>query len=118
MREFLKRFGRVRNLMLENEPTSTDESERLFNKVKESVYNGSPVIVHQYWSGVGSSGHYRIVTGYDDRKQIVYLNDAHGGIRVTQTYEEFMRKWNFNQRWLHYNAIIFEPISTPLDAAL
>lgn len=118
MREFLKRFGRVKNIMLENEPTSPIEPEHLFHKVRESVYNGAPVIVHQYWSGVGSNGHYRIVTGYDDKKRIIYLNDAHGGVRVTQTYDEFMMKWNFNQRWLHYNAIFFEPISTPLNAAL
>ncbi len=118
MREFLKRFGRVKNIMLENEPASLSEPERLFNKVRESVHNGAPVIVHQYWSGVGSNGHYRIVTGYDDKKRIIYLNDADGGVRVTQTYDEFMMKWNFNQRWLHYNAIFFEPTSTPLDATL
>ncbi|WP_370292850.1 C39 family peptidase [Thalassolituus sp.] len=118
MREFLKRFGRVKNIMLENEPASPREPERLFNKVRESVYNGAPVIVHQYWSGVGSNGHYRIVTGYDDKKRVIYLNDAHGGVRVKQTYDEFMMKWNFNQRWLHYNAIFFEPTNTPLDAKL
>lgn len=118
MREFLKRFGTVKNIMFENQPSSNDEALRFFGIVKENVSNGVPVIVHQYWSSVGSRGHYRIVTGYDESLKIVYLNDAHGGRRIKQTYKEFMEKWNFNQRWLHYNAIIFKPETIPLNVSL
>ncbi len=118
MREFLKRFGKVRNIMLENPPLSKEQTSKLFTIVKESVSNGVPVIVHQYWGGRNSRGHYRIVTGYDETLKIVYLNDANKGRKITQTYSQFLEKWNFNQRWLHYNAILFQPYTTPLDARL
>ena len=118
MREFLKRFGVVKNIMLENPPKSKRQSSRLFETVKESVSGGAPVIVHQYWGKKGSRGHYRIVTGYDNAKELVYLNDANKGVRITQTYQQFMEKWNFDQRWLHYNAIIFKPYSRPLNARI
>lgn len=118
MREFLKQFGDVENIRLEHPPRTKDEATRLFDVVKENVSRGVPVIVHQYWGKAGSRGHYRIVTGYDDELEIVYLNDAHGAKRIRQSYKEFMEKWNVDQRWLHYNAIIFKPKVIPLDVAL
>lgn len=111
IREFLKRFGLTQNFMLEYEPPSEQSNkikrEQLFRKVKEHIANKIPVIVHQYWKLPKSRGHYRIVTGYDETKREVYLNDAHGGKRLVQSYEKFLDLWNFNQRWLHYNAIAF-----------
>ena len=118
MREVLKRFGVVKNIMLENPPKSKRQSSRLFEIVKESVSGGAPVIVHQYWGKKGSRGHYSIVTGYANAKELVYLNDANKGVRITQTYQQFMEKWNFAQRWLHYTAIIFKPSSRPLNARI
>jgi len=111
MREFLKRFAKTWNIMLENEPKSyklkKQEEEKQFRKVKEYLSNGIPVIVHQYWKLPKSRGHYRIVTGYDEYRNEVYLNDANGGKHVIQSYEKFLRLWNVDQRWLHYNAIAF-----------
>ncbi|MEJ2620341.1 MAG: C39 family peptidase [Candidatus Thiodiazotropha sp.] len=111
MREFLKRFGKTVNIMLEHESVSESEKikqkKRMFQRVKKYLSDGIPVIVHQYWKLPKSRGHYRIVTGYDEFKKVVYLNDANPGKMRTQSYEKFMKLWNFDQRWLHYNAIAF-----------
>jgi hypothetical protein len=111
MREFLKRFGKTKNIMLEHEPVAREEKkkkrDRMFQRVKQYLSKGIPVIVHQYWKLPKSRGHYRVVTGYDEYNKVVYLNDVNPGKRLTQTYEEFLKLWNFDQRWLHYNAIAF-----------
>ena len=114
LREWLKRFGSVQNIMLEHEPTNKEEAERLFTMIKNAVAQGYPVIVHQYWSGPGSRGHYRLVTGFNEKKRIVFLNDTGTATRIEQSYDEFMQKWNVNKRWLHYNAIIFRPNTVPI----
>ncbi|MEW8265782.1 MAG: C39 family peptidase [Candidatus Thiodiazotropha sp.] len=122
MREFLKRFGKTKNIMLEHEPVSRNEKinkrNKMFQAVKQYLSDGIPVIVHQYWKLPKSRGHYRIVTGYDEYEKVVYLNDANPGKRLTQTYEEFLKLWNFNQRWLHYNAIAFNLDRESLDIKL
>ena len=122
MREFLKRFGETKNIMLEREPLSGRQKvvkrNEMFQRVKQYVSDGVPVIVHQYWRLPKSRGHYRIVTGYDERKKIVYLNDADSSKKVTQTYDEFLQLWNFDQRWLHYNAIAFNLKRDRLDVQL
>ena len=122
MREYLKRFARTKNFNLEYEPASMKEKiskrEELFTKVKWYVSNSIPVIVHQYWKLPESRGHYRIVTGYDENKKMVYLNDANGGKRIVQSYEKFLKLWNFNRRWLHYNAIVFNVDRKPLNVEL
>ena len=119
MREFLKRFGRTHNFMLKHEPPSeeqkTAQREQLFNEVKEHVSYGVPVIVHQYWKLPKSRGHYRIVTGYDESKKVVYLNDAHGGKRIKQSYDVFLKLWNVDRKWLHYNGIVFNSDRKQLD---
>ena len=58
---------------------------------------------------------YRVVTGYDDVKKEVYLNDPRpkGGM-ITQSYEDFFYLWNVDKPWLHYNAIAFTPRSGSL----
>jgi hypothetical protein len=122
MREFLKRFGKTTNIMLEHESTNPSEKNkqknRLFERVKRYLSDGIPVIVHQYWKLPKSRGHYRIVTGYDENKKIVYLNDANPGKMLTQSYEKFLKLWNFDQRWLHYNAIAFNTERRLLDVKL
>jgi len=114
IREYLKRHGSVRNIMFKNEPISKDLVDTHLAIIKQNISKGIPVIVHQYWSGANSSGHYRLVTGYNDHKKIIYLNDSDRGRRITQSYKEFLEKWNVDQKWLHYNAIIFKPKKTPL----
>lgn len=122
IREFLKRFGKMHNFMVEHEPKEDTEKmatrRSMFNKVKLYLSSGVPVIVHQYWRLPKSRGHYRIVTGYDESKRVVYLNDAHGGNRVVQTYDEFLISWNFDQRWMHYNGIAFNIDKKKLHIAL
>ncbi|WP_281423926.1 C39 family peptidase [Oceanobacter mangrovi] len=118
MRGFLERFGETKNIMLEYGPVSAEQKNKMFYVVKKYLSDGIPVIVHQYWRMPTSRGHYRVVTGYDEDKKIVYLNDANPGRKITQTYEEFMQLWNFDQRWLHYNAIIFNLDRSSLDVQL
>lgn len=111
MREFLKRFAIVENLKLKSlspdKYLASKEGNRQFEIVKKYVANGIPVIVHQYWGEVGSKGHYRLVTGYDEEKREIYLNDSNHGVSITQNYDRFLELWNVNEPWLHYNAIIF-----------
>lgn len=110
MRGFLKRFATTRNPKLKELPVTrhraAQEQGRLFKDLKHYIARGIPVIVHQYW-GRGSKGHYRLVTGYDDNKQEVYLNDAAHGKATVQTYQRFLELWNVDEPWLHSNAIVF-----------
>ncbi|MCP5334804.1 MAG: C39 family peptidase [Oceanospirillaceae bacterium] len=111
MREFLKHFAIVENPKLKSLPPdkylASKEGDRQFEIVKKYVADGIPVIVHQYWGEVGSKGHYRLVTGYDEEKREIYLNDSTHGVSITQSYDLFLELWNVNEPWLHYNAIIF-----------
>tara|TARA_R110001592_G_scaffold188517_2_gene433856 strand:- start:1884 stop:2696 length:813 start_codon:yes stop_codon:yes gene_type:complete len=111
MREFLKRFAKVENPKLKSIPSNkylaSKEADNRFEALKSHISRGVPVIVHQYWGDVGSNGHYRIVSGYDDKKRQVYLNDSTHGSVVTQSYDRFLELWNVNESWLHFNAIVF-----------
>jgi predicted double-glycine peptidase len=110
MRGFLKRFAATANPKLKELPVSTlqaaQEQDRLFTELKHYISQGIPVIVHQYW-GQGSKGHYRLVTGYDDNRKEVYLNDAAHGKATVQAYQRFLELWNVDEPWLHYNSIVF-----------
>ncbi len=111
MREFLRRFASVENPKLKSLPAdrflAKKERDYRFLQLKEYVARGVPVIVHQYWGEVGSMGHYRLMIGYDEEKQEVYLNDSTSGTVITQSYDRFFELWNVNESWLHYNAIVF-----------
>ena len=86
MRNFLGRFAKVESTYEEHDRGNLMVRDKYFKKVKESIVNGVPVIVHQYWKEKGSRGHYRIVTGYDESRKIIYLNDPNPGKKITQTY--------------------------------
>lgn len=122
MRDFLKRFAKTDYFMLEYEPVSMKqkviEREALFSKVKWYVSNRIPVIVHQYRNLPKSRGHYRIVTGYDENEKVVYLNDANGGRRIVQSYDNFFKLWNVDTRWLHYTGIAFNVDRRSLNVEL
>lgn len=111
MYDFLKRFANTHQFLLEEEADLAAERiknrEQIFSLLKWYVSNGIPVIVHQNWKLQQAGGHYRIVTGYDAAAGMVYLNDPDGGRRIVQSYETFLRLWNVDQKWLHYNAIAF-----------
>tara|TARA_R110001599_G_scaffold221455_1_gene420115 strand:+ start:1481 stop:2287 length:807 start_codon:yes stop_codon:yes gene_type:complete len=122
MREFLKRFAVVENPRLRSIPSdkylASKEADNQFETLKRHISRGVPVIVHQYWGDVGSNGHYRIVSGYDDKKRQVYLNDSTRGMVVTQSYERFLELWNVNEPWLHFNAIVFNVNQTMIKPSL
>ena len=111
MRDFLKQYSSTKNHKFKNISKTPIKAEsqkmRIWGIVKEYLSNDIPVIVHQYWQGKGTTGHYRVVTGYDEKKQIVYLNDANPGKKIKQSYRSFFEKWNVDEPWLHYNAIVF-----------
>jgi hypothetical protein len=84
----------------------------LFNpEAKRVIKSGileTDTIEWKRYPGTGTStGHYRIVTGYDEYRKEVYLNDANPGKKITQSYDEFFALWNVDEPWLHYNAIAF-----------
>ena len=111
MREFLKQYSLTKNHKFKNISNNIDNAEnqknRIWGIVKEYLSNNIPVIVHQYWRGKGTNGHYRVVTGYDERNKIVFLNDANPGKKISQSYSTFFGLWNVDEPWLHYNAIVF-----------
>lgn len=111
MREFLERFSKTENPRLKHLPPDSylkeKERESRLLQLKAYLAQGIPVIVHQYWGKVGSKGHYRLVTGYNENRKEIYLNDATEGTEVTQSYENFLALWNVDEPSLHYNAIVF-----------
>ena len=111
MRDFLRQFAKTKNLAIrhmdEDSDESVNEAKAIFHQIKEAIADGVPVLVHQYWKGPGSTGHYRVVTGYDDRSKFVTLNDPKFRKPVRQRYDEFYRKSNVDEEWLHFNSIIF-----------
>ncbi|WP_075179653.1 C39 family peptidase [Neptunomonas phycophila] len=119
MREFLERLAKTENPKLKQIPgdhyLAERERESRFLQLKEYLARGIPVIVHQYWGEVGSEGHYRLVTGYNEEKREVSLNDSTHGSVVMQSYERFLDLWNVKEPWLHYNAIVFNVGAQYLD---
>ncbi len=122
MREFLKQYSVTKNHKFKSISTNSEYAEkqkkRVWGIVKEYLSNDIPVIVHQYWRGKGTNGHYRVVTGYDDKTKIVYLNDANPGIKITQSYNEFFELWNVDGPWLHYNSIVFNALGNRVNVDL
>ena len=111
MREFLKQFSETKNHKYKRLSTDASNAEKqkvkIWKIVQQYLSDGIPVIVHQYWKGKESRGHYRVVTGYDDYQKTVFLNDTNPGAKITQKYDEFFELWNVDEPWLHYNAIAF-----------
>jgi hypothetical protein len=111
MRAFLKQFSKTKNHKYKrlsgDNSIAEKQKTKIWSIVQEYLSHGIPVIVHQYWRGASSRGHYRLVTGYDQSRKKVYLNDASPGKKITQSYKEFFKLWNVDEPWLHYNAIAF-----------
>lgn len=110
MRKFLAAYAKTENPKIKQLPTDQDEAvkeaTKIFVALKAAVANGVPVIVHQYWKGPGSTQHYRVVTGFNDKRKMIYLNDPQLGA-IKQRYDVFYKLWNVNEDWLHFNCIIF-----------
>ncbi|MBU42426.1 MAG: hypothetical protein CMN76_04345 [Spirochaetaceae bacterium] len=110
MREFLKQFAptvnpRIKRLP-EEEADAAKVRDRFFLEMKGHLDSGSPVIVHQWYDERFRSQHYRVVTGYDDLRRILFLNDPAEG-RIEMSYEQFLKLWNVDENWLSYNNIVF-----------
>ena len=122
MRDFLKQYSVTKNHKFKSISTNTkkakNQKERIWRIVKEYLSNDIPVIVHQYWKGKGTNGHYRVVTGYDEKNKIVYLNDANPGKKLIQSYSDFFELWNVDEQWLHYNAIVFNALGETVNLSL
>jgi hypothetical protein len=122
MRDFLKQLSTTKNHKFKSISTNYKYAEkqkkRIWGIVKEYLSNGIPVIVHQYWKGKGTNGHYRVVTGFNEKKKVVYLNDANPGKKLTQSYREFFKLWNVDEPWLHYNAIVFNAYGDEVNFSL
>lgn len=63
------------------------------SNIKPFIASGIPVIILQYLNGPGSVPHFRVVRGYDDKTQRVYLSDSMYGANVYLTYTEFNALW-------------------------
>ena len=115
MREFLEGLAPTQNKRIRRVPAEPAAAARVrsefFENLKNNLRDGVPVIVHQNWSEQSTSGHYRVVTGYDESRRIVFLNDARVG-PIEQDYARFFRLWNVAEAWLPYNSIAFNVRAT------
>lgn len=76
------------------------------DKLKALIANDMPVLVLMTYDPWGGGGHYRVVIGYDDTKQIVYFIDPWGrdlnhltdwtGM-ISWSYSDFLSAWNYSE---------------------
>ncbi|MCP4352799.1 MAG: hypothetical protein GY795_45695 [Desulfobacterales bacterium] len=110
LRRFLNSRATSEKFSLKNLPSDPSTLEMEFTNVlnwtKGFIDEGIPVIVHQYWKSKKSTGHYRVVTGYNEEKEKIYLNDPKVG-KITQTYNEYKLKGLFKGKWMPFYSIVF-----------
>lgn len=80
--------------------------EPWIDKLKALIANDMPVLVLMKYYPWGGGGHYRVVIGYDDTKQIVYFMDPWGrdlnhltdwtGM-TSWSYSYFLSGWNYSE---------------------
>ncbi|MGB9671510.1 MAG: C39 family peptidase, partial [Candidatus Norongarragalinales archaeon] len=77
--------------------------------LKNFVDNGKPLILLMWYSGFHVSGHYRVLTGYNETH--IFLHDpwnkpewggAYGGPDTTFSYTEFLDLWTYHDYWALY----------------
>lgn len=122
MRNFLRAHARTLNHYVKDAPSDKavrlSKEKRQFEHLKRNLMNGIPVIVLQKNHKSKKGTHYRLAVGYDEKKEIVYLNDAAKGATITQSYGKFLKDWNVDQKYLHYNQIEFNIDKEKLDVEL
>lgn len=110
LREFLKQFAPTINPRIKQLPEEDTEAakvrDRFFLELRGHLDSGSPVIVHHWFDEEKDSMHYRVVTGYDDVRRIIFMNDPAEG-RIEMSYDRFLKLWNVEESWLPYNNIVF-----------
>jgi hypothetical protein len=83
--------------------------------LKALISGGYPVIVEKGYEGTefdGWMGHYQVISGYDDGKELFYTQDTLKGPDITENYGEFLKAW----RAFNYSYII--PYPQGSDAVL
>lgn len=67
--------------------------------IKEKLALGIPVIVLQDTSLADRSGHYRVVAGYDDEAEVVYVCDPYEPEKKEISYDMFLTLWQRHGNW-------------------
>lgn len=110
LREFLVPIAPTRNPRVRSLPADPTRAgalrDRFFRELKGHLDAGVPVIVHQWYDARHRSQHYRVVTGYDDVRGLIFLNDPQDG-RLEMSDERFLDLWRVEEDWLPYNYIVF-----------
>lgn len=108
--EFLKSLARTANPRVQSLPRDPGRAQKIedryFQDLKLYLSSGVPVIVHQWLDGEREDHLFRLVTGYDESKQIVHLNDPIRG-SLEMSYRTFLYLWKVDQDWLAYHYIAF-----------
>jgi tetratricopeptide (TPR) repeat protein len=88
--------------------------------VKRFVAAGYPVILEKGFTCVkgesctGWFGHYSVVVGFDDEKQVVVLQDSYRGPNISMSYADIVLNW----RAFNYLYLVFFPQGAEYDAAV
>lgn len=61
--------------------------------IRPFIASGIPVLILQYLNGPGSVPHFRVVRGYDDASQRIYMSDSIYGPNVYLSYTDFNKLW-------------------------
>jgi len=71
------------------------------NLIQQLTSNGIPVIVTTWLKSNEDIGHYRVITGYDSQKMIIYQDDSFQGPNRSYSFDEFLALWQpFNYQYL------------------
>lgn len=69
--------------------------------VKRLVHNGFPVVLRTWLRPNEDIGHFRIVKGYDDARQVFIQDDSYDGPNLTLSYSDFIAMWQpFNYSYI------------------
>jgi hypothetical protein len=72
--------------------------------IKAFVSAGFPVLVEKGFEGVGFDGwmgHYEVINGYNDAKEVFYVQDSYKGPNLAIRYEDLQSQWRaFNYTYL------------------
>lgn len=69
--------------------------------LKKFISNGIPVVVKTWLKPNEDIGHFRLVTGYDENKQIIVQDDSYEGPNKKISYYDFLTMWQaFNYSYV------------------
>jgi predicted double-glycine peptidase len=69
------------------------------NDLKTKLADGVPVIVLQDISLRDTSGHYRVITGYDSKQRVFYMNDPYEPMNKWMNENTFSKLWSKHGNW-------------------